>query len=146
MGSVTELSLKFKKKFYKMSLLQLFKKVASLQYIGCNFTYNSKEDLYCAKSILCQWMSMPRFPKDHEIINENRFNLRFLCDEVCLEVRKKSLMFFYVFWFFLFFSIIITMYIDSLVTNILKIKVNKTRQHRTQNLQKTYTAYCKFCT
>ena len=91
-------------------------------------------------------MSMPRFPKDHEIINENRFNLRFLCDEVCLEVRKKSLMFFYVFCFFLFFSIIITMYIDSLVTNILKIKVNKTRQHRTQNLQKTYTAYCKFCT
>ena len=26
------------------------------------------------------------------------------------------------------------MYIDSLVTNILKIKVNKTRQHSTQNL------------
>ena len=45
-----------------------------------------------------------------------------------------------------FFSIIITMYIDSLVTNILKIKANKTRQHRTQNLQKTYTACCKFCT
>ena len=38
------------------------------------------------------------------------------------------------------------MYIDSLVTNILKIKLNKTRQHRTQNLQKTCTAYCKFCT
>ena len=38
------------------------------------------------------------------------------------------------------------MYFDSLVTNILKTKVNKTRQHRTQNLQKTYTAYCKFCT
>ena len=37
------------------------------------------------------------------------------------------------------------MYIDSLVTNILKLKANKTRQHRTQNLQKTYTAYCKFC-
>ena len=33
-----------------------------------------------------------------------------------------------------FFSIIITMYIDSLVTNILKIKGNKTRQHRTQKL------------
>ena len=47
---------------------------------------------------------------------------------------------------FPFFSIIITMYFDSLVTNILKTKVNKTRQHRTQNLQKTYTAYCKFCT
>ena len=45
-----------------------------------------------------------------------------------------------------FFSIIITMYIDSVVTNILKIKVNKTRQHRAQNLQKTYTAYCKICT
>ena len=45
-----------------------------------------------------------------------------------------------------FFSIIITRYIDSLVTNILKVKVNKTRQHRTQNLQKAYTAYCKFCT
>ena len=38
------------------------------------------------------------------------------------------------------------MYIDSLVTNILKIKENKTRQHRAQNLQKTDTAYCKFCT
>ena len=47
---------------------------------------------------------------------------------------------------FFFFSIIITMYIDLLVTRMLKIKVNKTRQHRTQNLQKTYTAYCKFCT
>ena len=48
--------------------------------------------------------------------------------------------------FFVFFSIIITIYMDSLVTNKLKIKVNKARQHRTQNLQKTYTAYCKFCT
>ena len=38
------------------------------------------------------------------------------------------------------------MHIDSLVTNKLKIKVNKTRQQRTQNLQKTYTACCKFCT
>ena len=38
------------------------------------------------------------------------------------------------------------MYIDSLVTNILKIKLNKTGQYRTQNLQKTCTAYCKFCT
>ena len=38
------------------------------------------------------------------------------------------------------------MYINSLVTNILKIKVNKTRQHRTQNFQKSNTAYCKFCT
>ena len=46
----------------------------------------------------------------------------------------------------IFFSIIITMYIDSLITNILKIKVNKARQHRTQNLQKTCTTYCKFCT
>ena len=45
-----------------------------------------------------------------------------------------------------FFSIIITMYIDSLVTNKLKIKVNKRRQHMTQNLQKAYKACCKFCT
>ena len=37
------------------------------------------------------------------------------------------------------------MYIDSLVTNILKIKVNKTRQHRTQNLQETYATCCNFC-
>ena len=43
------------------------------------------------------------------------------------------------------FSIIITMYIDSLVTHKLKIKVNKTRQQRTQNLQKTHNACCKFC-
>ena len=44
------------------------------------------------------------------------------------------------------FFIIITMYIDSLVTNKLKIKVNKTRQHMTQNLLKTYTACCKLST
>ena len=41
------------------------------------------------------------------------------------------------------FSIIITMYIDSLVTHKLKIKANKTRKQRTQNLQKTYNACCK---
>ena len=28
----------------------------------------------------------------------------------------------------------------------IKNKSNKARQNRTQNLQKTYTAYCKFCT
>ena len=28
----------------------------------------------------------------------------------------------------------------------IKNKVNKTMQHRTQNLQKTYTSCCKFCT
>ena len=45
-----------------------------------------------------------------------------------------------------FFSIMITIYIDSLITNKLKIKVNKIRQDRTQNLQKTYTACCNLCT
>ena len=47
---------------------------------------------------------------------------------------------------YFFFSIIITMYIELIVTNILKLKVNKTRQHRTQNLRKIYFAFCKFCT
>ena len=45
-----------------------------------------------------------------------------------------------------FFSIMTRLYIDSLVTNILKIKVNKARKHRKQNLQKTNTTYCKLCT
>ena len=43
------------------------------------------------------------------------------------------------------FFCIITIYEDSLVTKILKNKNNKTRQHKTQNLLKTYTAHCKFC-
>ena len=45
-----------------------------------------------------------------------------------------------------FFSIMTRLYIDSLVTNILKIKVNKGRKHRKQNLRKTNTTYCKLCT
>ena len=35
----------------------------------------------------------------------------------------------------IFFSIIIKMYIDSLVTKTFKIKVNKLRNHRTQNFR-----------
>ena len=37
--------------------------------------------------------------------------------------------------FIFFFSIIITMYIYSLVTKTSKIKVNKTRHHRTQKIE-----------
>ena len=40
----------------------------------------------------------------------------------------------------IFFSIIIKMYIDSLVTKTFKIKVNKLRNHRTQNFREDI--YC----
>ena len=65
------------------------------------------------------------------IMSDERLNfshaVSFLYGIVLVVISNYSLLF--------YFSIIITMYIDSLVTNILKIKVNKTRQHRTQNLQ-----------
>ena len=38
------------------------------------------------------------------------------------------------------------MYNDLLPTKILKNESNKIKQHGTQNLHKTYTTYCKFCT
>ena len=89
------------------------------------------------------------------ILDDRRSEINFLSPAMIRNVNRD---FFYVGWFrvdfgdffafflfFVFFSIIITMYIDSLVTNKLKIKVKKTRQHRTQNLQKTYTACYKFC-
>ena len=72
-------------------------------------------------------------------------NYLFRATSIVKIVQKKSMCIVSTEYFF-FLSIIITMYMDSLVTNILNIKANKTRQHRTQNLQKTYTTYCKFCT